>query len=389
MLHNVMCTPQWGVLRAQTPDLLRGAFREQGKWRNRHRPLTAYRLYRSVVCKSGVEGPKVGVRWCRTSNAAESFIPSAVASDRLSQGNLASGSPLQVRSWASNVSTPLLDVRSKQEFLDRHIADAANIPVDELAARFYELPPKYFDDPLRLFGSPQELQEAQKLLLEGGWQVDQEMLDSTAEATWRNQQVVSGPSSARVWKPNEFLEEVFPRLLPALQVESPASERSHRKVAIDVGCGSGRDAVFLALALGPSWEIVAIDNHTKALQRAAELAEREGVHITCIDTNLRKKGLGDLRADLVHGSRFLCRELFPEIRDTVLNPGGVFVWSHFLEGEHLAPPYKPSRQLMHGELEQTFIQDAGFFPIHDEEGIMNTRSEDVPSAFFAAQKPRQ
>ena len=57
--------------------------------------------------------------------------------------------------------------------------------------------------------------------------------------------------------------------------------------------------------------------------------------------DLRKKGMGGLKADLVHASRFLERKLFPEIRDEVLRPGGVVIWSHFLEGcEKLAPPLR-------------------------------------------------
>jgi len=302
-------------------------------------------------------------------------------------GATCSGNPLQVGQWASITKLPLVDVRSKQEFQDRHIAYAANIPLDELEARFYELPPKY-DEPLKLFGSLDELQKARSLLVENGWHVDETMLDSAAEATWRDQDVVSGVSSARVWKPSEFLEGSFQKILSALPLNSTPSDK--KRVAIDVGCGSGRDAVFLALALGPSWEVVAIDNHTKALQRAAELATKEGCEITCLDRDLRKTGMSDLRADLVHGSRFLCREMFPEIRDVVLNPGGVFVWSHFLEGcEVYAPPRKPSRQLMHGELKTTFVDEAGFEVIHDEEGILNTRFEEVPAAFFAARKPGQ
>jgi hypothetical protein len=75
-----------------------------------------------------------------------------------------------------------------------------------------------------------------------------------------------------------------------------------------------------------------------------------------VDVDLRKNvhfRMSEMKADLVHGCRFLCRELFPEIRDDVLIPGGVFVWSHFIEGcEQYAPPLRcaphplPSRQII-------------------------------------------
>eukprot|EP00958_Prasinococcus_capsulatus_P022223 scaffold3111_cov332-Prasinococcus_capsulatus_cf.AAC.17 len=48
-------------------------------------------------------------------------------------------------------------------------------------------------------------------------------------------------------------------------------------LAVDVGCGSGRDAVYLALKLGPRWKVLAVDNHRAALARTRALAEREGV----------------------------------------------------------------------------------------------------------------
>jgi hypothetical protein len=123
-----------------------------------------------------------------------------------------------------------------------------------------------------------------------------------------------------------------------------------------------------------------------------------------VDVDLRKKvqfRMGGMKADLVHGCRFLCRELFPEIREDVLLPGGVFIWSHFIEGcELYAPPLRcaspsavpssqkhrprldiadthtafvarsPSRQLSLGELHECFIQDGDFLQLHDEEGQM-------------------
>lgn len=127
---------------------------------------------------------------------------------------------------------------------------------------------------------------------------------------------------------------------------------------------------------------------------------------TGVDVDLRKNvqfRMGGMKADLVHGCRFLCRELFPEMRDDVLIPGGVFVWSHFLEGcEQYAPPLRcmphplpsrpvrnttsdwtsltrtracvarsPSRQLSLGELHECFVRGGGFLQLHDEEGQMS------------------
>eukprot|EP00959_Pyramimonas_sp_CCMP1952_P283160 5918849-Pyramimonas_sp.AAC.1 len=227
---------KWGVVRAQAPEVLRSALREQRVLRNSHRQNCCA----SVIRRADVGGIGVRLQRYHARDGAVRFGSSAVAHEGITHSGLASGNPLQVGRWVSNASTPLLDVRTRQEFLESHFADAANIPFDEISARFYELPPKYFDEPLRLLGNPHELQEAQKLLVEGGWQVDEKMLDSTAETTWRDRRVVSGPSNARVWKPSEFLEAVFPKTLSALPVDSVSS--GGKKIAIDVGCGSGRDA---------------------------------------------------------------------------------------------------------------------------------------------------
>ena len=87
------------------------------------------------------------------------------------------------------------------------------------------------------------------------------------------------------------------------------------------------------------------------------------------------------------GARFLDRRLLLEVRDHLLVPGGVFLWSTFLEGEeNLAPPYRPSRRLLPGELRETF-SEAGYEILHDAEGALVTRGTPVPAAFFAARRP--
>src|SRR5439155_15282888 len=80
-----------------------------------------------------------------------------------------------------------------------------------------------------------------------------------------------GPAS-RMWRPAPFLEEVLPQLPPGR--------------AIDVACGSGRDAVFLALH---GYEVEAWDHDPEALARAESLASRHGV------------GIHTVVADLEHG----------------------------------------------------------------------------------------
>ena len=76
-----------------------------------------------------------------------------------------------------------------------------------------------------------------------------------------------GPDSAPLLRPNAFLASAL------RQVDLPEAG-----AAIDVGCGSGRDAVFLAQTLGDMWETTGVDNHKGALGAGAaiNLADSDG-----------------------------------------------------------------------------------------------------------------
>ena len=76
-----------------------------------------------------------------------------------------------------------------------------------------------------------------------------------------------GPDSAPLLRPNAFLASAL------RQVDLPEAG-----AAVDVGCGSGRDAVFLAQTLGDTWETIGVDNHKGALGAGAaiNLADSDG-----------------------------------------------------------------------------------------------------------------
>ncbi|CAM9943895.1 unnamed protein product [Ectocarpus fasciculatus] len=217
-------------------------------------------------------------------------------------------------------------------------------------------------------------------------------------------------------------------------------------LVLDLGCGSGRDTVYMAQRLPPGTRVVGVDNHSYALERGARLAERwladtssgEGVgggscsqegatrslqetqtgclgDVTAVGrgdtdggegatrgilpevrrracewslTDLRKEGsLDGMRASIVHGHRFKCERLLPLLRDHVLLPGGYFIWSTFLDtgSENLVPPWRPSRMMRLGELSDIFSGD-GFEILVDEQGELPTRGSTVPANFFACRK---
>lgn len=142
---------------------------------------------------------------------------------------------------------------------------------------------------------------------------------------------------------NEFLEFCTERyLLPQVAVGGIECGST----VLDLGCGCGRDAVYLAQQLPPGTRVIGIDSHSGALDRAAKLAERwldasrggstdtgvvgreqaslgpndSNARRGCewLKTDLRKEGsLDGLQASVVHGHRFLSMQALPWIRDEV------------------------------------------------------------------------
>ena len=74
--------------------------------------------------------------------------------------------------------------------------------------------------------------------------------------------------------------EVWQRLLD--RTDAPLPGR-----ALDIGCGSGRDAVYLAKR---GWEVTAVDFVEKALARARQRAAEEGVQVQWIRGDVGELG---------------------------------------------------------------------------------------------------
>lgn len=110
------------------------------------------------------------------------------------------------------------------------------IPAEELPRRRYELPPP--GSPIEVASVGPDTARAMEFLTNGGW------LPQPVELVPRN----SG-SQWRLWHPNEFI------------VQSVAKLRVG--TALDLGCGSGRNAIQLA-SLG--WKVVAVDHLADALE---------------------------------------------------------------------------------------------------------------------------
>ena len=168
----------------------------------------------------------------------------------------------------SPILVSLLDPRPASQAEQEPIEDSVNIPLDELEGRMHELPPRH--GKLQVAGPEPWAAKACEFLRKSGRNADMstdwdyEMVSSRSSENLQlsgPQSEVQNPKSkierGRLWKPNPYLEEIVASLPPGR--------------ALDLACGSGRDAVFLA---GIGWEVTAIDHLPDALERGRDLVAR-------------------------------------------------------------------------------------------------------------------
>jgi SAM-dependent methyltransferase len=98
--------------------------------------------------------------------------------------------------------------------------------------------------------------------------------------------------------------------------------------ALDLACGAGRNAIYLA-RLG--WRVTAVDSSPAAIRRLRERAGTLEIDSRVADLERREFAIQADRYDLIGDFYYLQRDLFPQIRQGV-RPGGMFVGAIHLEG---------------------------------------------------------
>ena len=171
--------------------------------------------------------------------------------------------------------TDLLDPRANPE---PRIAASVNIPANELENRVYELPPP--GSTIRVADTGSEANLAIAKL---------ERLNRTAI---KEQSFKEGPSAGyRLWRPNPLIDCYVNEIKPGR--------------ALDIGCGSGRDAVELA---GLGWSVTAIDHLPDALNMGRALASRYHLTIDFNQLNVGSDHIPEGPFDLVTMFMFLNRQ---------------------------------------------------------------------------------
>lgn len=210
---------------------------------------------------------------------------------------------IQIGGIVFHVRVPLqhrrfLDPRDARAAAEQPILDAVNIPVDELPERTHELPPR--SETINVAASNELYARTANVLARM----------ERRSTHIRGFQFGTGNADGhgRLWRPSPIVEQVAPALSPG--------------PALDVGCGTGRDAVYLA-ALG--WQVKAIDHLPDALDRGRRLSRVSGVADSQIEWTLSDAADAlitlDGSFDLAIFVRFFQIDSLRNVM-TRLNPGG-------------------------------------------------------------------
>ena len=119
------------------------------------------------------------------------------------------------------------------------------------------------------------------------------------------------------------------------------------QTALDFGCGHGNYAIPLALLVGPSGKVYALDKDTSELDRLMERARKAGLtNIVRVDSPGGERiGLEDdsvdvvLLYDVIHSHYFSPRERrahFREVDRVTRSPALLSVFPHHMDGDEIA-----------------------------------------------------
>lgn len=242
----------------------------------------------------------------------------------------------------------LLDLRSAPEFAAGHLRRSASLPVeplpdipaedlavvlaDRLPSIF--LPPRHEPLAVILATGGQATAVAEALMARGRTDVVPVVLPANARLSsevWE-----CGPSSRVLWRPPAFLER-WANLLP-----SPDAGP-----VLDLACGSGRAAVWLAQR---GYRVTGVDHLPGALDLARRLAASQGVTVDLLRTDLRDRTAWPAGPwSVVLCFRYLQRDLLAAL-PAFLSPGGVVMARTFRDAPGFAGPPQAQHRLAPGEL---------------------------------------
>jgi tellurite methyltransferase len=164
-------------------------------------------------------------------------------------------------------------------------------------------------------------------------------------------------------------------------IEETAAEGGPGR-ALDVACGAGRNAVFLAER---GWKVLGFDRSVEGLRILSRRGAERDLPIVPVLADAAEFAVRPGSVDLVVNTHFLLREAFPLLR-SALRPGGLLVFETFsvVELEELGGDIRRAFAVERGELLRAF---AGFQVLLHEEGVFEREEGDRGLARFVGRKP--
>lgn len=121
---------------------------------------------------------------------------------------------------------------------------------------------------------------------------------------------------------------------------------------LDLGCGAGRNSLFLAKR---GHRVVAIDRSFEGLRRGRELARRHGAEVMWVSADLETCQLPALAFDVILCFYYRDPNWYPRLR-SALRPGGLFLCETYTREQRKlgGGPRNPAHLLERGELLAAF-----------------------------------
>ena len=139
--------------------------------------------------------------------------------------------------------------------------------------------------------------------------------------------------------------------------------------ALDIACGAGRHAVWLA---GHGLRVTALDRSEAAIASLTEAARLQDLRIDARVADLEQAdpALGEATFDVIVGVHYLHRPLFPALV-TALRPHGLLIYETFTRAQaRRGKPTNPAFLLEPGELRTL---TAGLMVLDEREGEFGNR----------------
>lgn len=248
-------------------------------------------------------------------------------------------------SWMAG-SRPVIDLREEDAFVAERCASWISIPLSQLRERNMEFPPRQtpvtavLPQPLHLL-SPETLELLRPLSI-----AETIMPDEAFWATNAPQVVRSAPIDCRLraWSASSVVDLV-PR----------------GSAVLDVGSGTGRNAVHLALERDCT--VLCIDNRKPVVDKLLRFASRCGVRdrIEGAATDISRWASSQVAAggacrlfDVILMARFFHPRFLATATASLLAPGGRLIIEHFTEGCH-HPANVITRESVMGLLQAHFV----------------------------------